>query len=93
MTRKGTVRRLAEEVGWGLKAALPTQRKTMVDKVALAVGAIMIERRTPNTAELAHVLPLATERQDMREHVVTTVVEESVAVECGLAETLGLPSS
>jgi len=86
-----TVWRLAEEVGRGLKAALPTRRKTVVDKVTLALGA-MIERRTPNTAALANVLPLATERQDMREHVVATVVEESVAVECGLAETLGLPS-
>lgn len=62
----GTVRRLAEEVGRGLSAALPNPRKTVVDKVALAVGA-MIERQTPNTAELANVLPLATERQDMRE--------------------------
>ena len=62
----GTVRRLAEEVGRGLKAALPTLRKTVVDKVALAVG-LMIERRTPNTAELANVLPLTTERQDTRE--------------------------
>ena len=45
---------------------MPKLRKTVVDKVALAVGA-MIERRTPNTAELANVLPLATERQDLRE--------------------------
>ncbi len=88
----GAVQRLAKKVGWGLKAALPTRRKTVVDKVALAIEA-MIEQRTPNTAELAKVLlPLATERQDMREHVVATVVEESVAVECGLAEALGLPS-
>ena len=62
----GTVRRLAEEVGRGLRMALPNLRKTVVDKVALAVGA-MIEVRTPNTVELANVLPLATERQDMRE--------------------------
>lgn len=61
-----TVRRLAEEVARGLRAALPTLRKTVVGKVALAVGA-MIERQTPNTAELANVLPLGTERQDMRE--------------------------
>lgn len=61
-----TVRRLAEEVARGLRTALPQLRKTVVDKVALAVGA-MIERQTPNTAELANVLPLATERQDMRE--------------------------
>jgi hypothetical protein len=37
-----------------------------VNKLSLAVGA-MIEVRTPNTAELANVLPLPTERQDMRE--------------------------
>ena len=49
----GTVGRLAEEVKRG--------RKTVVDKVALAVGA-MIERQTPNAAKLANVLPLATER-------------------------------
>ena len=61
-----TVRRLAEEVARGLRTALPKLRKTVVDKVALAVGA-MSERQTPNTAELANVLPLATERQDMRE--------------------------
>jgi hypothetical protein len=62
----GTVRRLAEEGGRGLRAALPNLRKTVVDKVALVVGA-MIERQTPNAAELANVLPLATARQDMRE--------------------------
>ncbi len=62
----GTVGRLAEEVKRGLRTALPKLRKTGVDKVALAVGA-MIERQTPNTAELANVLPLATERQDLRE--------------------------
>ena len=62
----GTVRRLAEEVGRGLNMALPKLRKTVVRKVALAVGA-MLEVRTPNTAELANVLPLATARQDMRE--------------------------
>ncbi len=38
----------------------------VVSKLALAVGA-MIEARTPNTAELANVLPLDTERQAMRE--------------------------
>ena len=61
----GTVRRLAEEVRRGLNAALPKLRKTVVNKVVLAVGA-MIEARTPNPAELANVLPLETERQDMR---------------------------
>ena len=41
-------------------------RKTVVSKLSLAVGA-MIEGRTPNTVELANLLPLETERQDMRE--------------------------
>lgn len=62
----GTVRRLAEEVGRGLRAAHPTLRKTVLTKVALAVGA-MLEARTPNTVELANVLPLVAERQDMGE--------------------------
>ena len=77
------MRRLAMEVGLGLKAALPKLRKkTVVSKVALAVGA-MIEGQTPNTAELANLLPLDTDRHDMREHVVAPVVEESVAGQRG----------
>jgi hypothetical protein len=60
VTKVGTVRRLAMEVGLGLKAALPKLRKTVVSKVALAVGA-MIEGQTPNTAELANLLPLDTD--------------------------------
>ncbi|MBK8538210.1 MAG: hypothetical protein IPL59_25850 [Candidatus Competibacteraceae bacterium] len=60
------MRRLAEEVGRGLNTALPKLRKTVVNKVALAVGA-MVEVRTPNTADLANILPLETARQDMRE--------------------------
>ncbi len=62
----GTVRKLAEEVERGLAEALPGPRKTVVGKLALAVGA-MIEGQTPNTVELANLLPLKTERQDMRE--------------------------
>jgi hypothetical protein len=62
----GTVQKLAEEVGRSLKQALPGLRKTVTSKVALAVGA-MIEGQTPNTVELANLLPLKTERQDMRE--------------------------
>lgn len=62
----GTVKRLAEEVERGLTAALPQLRKTVVGKLSLAVGA-MIEGQTPNTVELANLLPLKTERQDMRE--------------------------
>jgi hypothetical protein len=61
-----TVKRLAEEVERGLREVHPGLRKTVVRKLALAVGA-MIEGRTPNTVELANLLPLDTERQDMRE--------------------------
>ena len=73
----GTVRRLAEEVERGLKTALPKLRKTVVDKVALAVGA-MIEVRTPNTAELANVLPLETARQDLREQWLRRLLKNSL---------------
>ena len=62
----GSVKRLAEEVQRGLGEALPKLRKTVVRKLALAVGA-MLEGQTPNTVELANLLPLETERQDMRE--------------------------
>ncbi len=62
----GTVKRLAEEVKRGLDETHPELRKAVVSKLALAVGA-MIEGRTPNTVELANLLPLETPRQDMRE--------------------------
>jgi len=62
----GTVKKLAEEVHRGLEQAVPKLPKTVVRKLALAVGA-MIEGQTPNTVELANLLPLETERQDMRE--------------------------
>jgi hypothetical protein len=57
----GTVKRLAEEVERGLQETLPRLRKTVVKKLSLAVGA-MLEGRTPNTVELANLLPLDTER-------------------------------
>ncbi len=62
----GTVKRLAEEVARGLDEIHPELRRTVVSKLSLAVGA-MIEGQTPNTVELANLLPLETERQDMRE--------------------------
>lgn len=62
----GTVKRLAEAVERGLRELHPQLRKTVVSKLSLAVGA-MLEGQTPNTVELANLLPLATERQDMRE--------------------------
>ena len=84
----GTVRRLAEEVGRGLNTALPKLRKTVVNKVALAVGA-MIEVRTPNTAELANVLPLETERQDMREQWLRRLLKNPLLVSPVLLEPWG----
>jgi hypothetical protein len=62
----GSVKRLAEEVARGLREAHLGLRKTVVEKRALAVGA-MIEGQTPNTVELANLLPLETRRQDRRE--------------------------
>jgi len=62
----GTVQKLAEKVKEGFQTALPKLRKTVVNKLALAVGA-MIEAQTPNTIELANVLPLPTEPSESRE--------------------------
>jgi len=62
----GSVKRLAEQVHCRVNEVLPKLRKTVVSKLALVVGA-MIEKQTPNTVELANLLPLGTERQDMRE--------------------------
>ena len=62
----GTVRQLVTAIEPGLRAAHPTLRKTVVTKWALAVGALL-EAQTPNTVDLANILPLETERQDMRE--------------------------
>ncbi len=71
----GTVRKLADEVERGLESALPGLRKTVVGKLALAVGA-MIEGQTPNTVELANLLPLPTERQDIpARHPVKALAE------------------
>src|SRR5512135_1097224 len=62
----GTVQTLAEKVKEGLQAAHPKLRKTVINKLALAVGA-MIEAQTPNTSELADVLPVPTEQPGIRE--------------------------
>ena len=61
-----TVKRIAEEVTQGLNQVLPHLTKPVVGKLSLAIGA-MIEGQTPNTVELSNLLPLNTERQDMRE--------------------------
>lgn len=62
----GSIKKLAEEVQRRLNDVLPKLRKTVAGKLALVVGA-MIEKQTPNTVELANLLPLDTDRQDMRE--------------------------
>ena len=62
----GKTNKLADEVRLGLEEALPRMRKTILKKLPLAVAA-MIEARTPNTMELSTLLPLETERADMRE--------------------------
>jgi hypothetical protein len=62
----GTVQKLAEPVKEGLQVAHPKLRKTVINKLALAVGA-MLEAQTPNTSALANVLPVPTERQEIRE--------------------------
>jgi hypothetical protein len=64
-------------------------RKTVVRKLALAVGA-MLEGQTPNTVELANLLPLETPRQDMREQWLRRLLKnpllQSEAVMAPLAQ-------
>ena len=60
-----TITHLASEIEASLAQALPKQRKTQRHKLSLAVAAVL-EARTGNTAEIAALLPLATERLDMR---------------------------
>ena len=85
----GSVRRLAQEVERGLRETLPRLRKTVVRKLALAVGA-MLEGQTPNTVELANLLPLETPRQDMREQGLRRLLKnpllQSEAVMAPLAQ-------
>ena len=81
----GTVKKLAEEVERGLAGALPGLRKTVVRKLALAVGA-MIEGQTPNTVELANLLPLKTERQDMREQWLRRLLKNPLLLATAVME-------
>jgi hypothetical protein len=81
----GTVRQLATEIERGLREAHPQLRKTVVTKVALAVGA-MIEAQTPNTVELANLLPLPTERQDMREQWLRRLLKNPLLSSAELLE-------
>jgi hypothetical protein len=75
-----TVKRIAEEVAQGLNPVLPDLNKPVVRKLSLAIGA-MIEGQTPNTVELSNLLPLDTERQDMREQWLRRLLK-SPALRC-----------
>jgi len=75
-----TVKRIAEEITQGLNQVLPDLNKPVVRKLSLAVGA-MIEGQTPNTVELSNLLPLDTERQDMREQWLRRLLK-SPALRC-----------
>ena len=66
---------------------MPGLRKTILKKLPLAVAA-MIEARTPNTSELATVLPLATERADMREQWLRRLLGNSLLEPGNILEPL-----
>ena len=61
----GTVAWLAAGLEAGLRRVHPRLRKTVVKKLAPTVAAV-IQTQTANTAQWAAVLPVATERADMR---------------------------
>ena len=61
----GSIQHLAEAIKLDLIEALPFQRKTQRNKLALLV-ATMLHSRSANTMDLAAQIPLATERIDMR---------------------------
>ncbi|CAE6872621.1 IS4 family transposase ISMmg3 [Paraburkholderia aspalathi] len=84
----GNIEKLADEVRRGLEQALPGLRKTILKKLPLAVAA-MIEARTPNTMELSTVLPLATERADMREQWLRRLLKNSLLEPATILEPMG----
>lgn len=61
----GTVGHLVEEIERGLRRVHPRERKTVTRKLAGAVAAVL-QTQTANTAAWAAVLPIETERADMR---------------------------
>ena len=81
----GTVRQLAIEIEAGLRVAHPTLRKTVITKLALAVAAVL-QAQTPNTVELANLLPLETERQDMREQWLRRLLKNPLVSSVGVLE-------
>ena len=83
----GSVKRLADEVARGLREVHPGLRKTVVSKLALAVGA-MLEGQTPNTVELANRLPLETERQDLREQWLRRLLKNPLVCPADVREPM-----
>lgn len=61
----GTVGHLAEEIERGLRRVHPGLRKTVTRKLAATVAAVL-QTQAANTAARAAVLPIETERDDMR---------------------------
>lgn len=61
----GTVSCLSTEIEQGLRRVHPRLRKTVVRKLAPTIAAV-IQTQTANTAQWAAVLPIETERADMR---------------------------
>lgn len=61
----GTISHLAEEVSSGLRAVLPGINKNPLYKLSLCAAAVL-EVQSCNTMDIAAVLPLETERIDMR---------------------------
>lgn len=60
-----TISHLAEEVSSGLRAVLPGINKNPLYKLSLCAAAVL-EVQSCNTMDIAAVLPLETERIDMR---------------------------
>ena len=69
----GTVAYLAREIEHGLRRMHPRLRKTIVKKLAPAIAAV-IQTQTANTAQWAAVLPIATERTDMRQQWIARLL-------------------
>ena len=61
----GTVASLAREIERGLRQWHPGLRKTLAKKLAPTIAAA-IQTQTANTAQWATLLPIETERADMR---------------------------
>ncbi|WP_246585430.1 transposase [Thiorhodospira sibirica] len=67
----------------------PGLRLTVVRKLSLVVGA-MIEAQTANTVELSNVLPLETERQDMREQWLRRLLKNPLVCPTEIMQPLAM---